>query len=382
MVAVLVAVGAALAVATSVGGAPDDRLAVDSDANDPEAAEDSEREPADEDVFDSEPEDSRQEHTVDEDPREDPQAPEDGPESLEPNEELTLPGDTGFVLFLRTHSGDLARIDLDTGEMVRAETTRANNTPMSVVGDSLVFEQEGAIYALGTDLEGEPELIAHNGYYALPSADGSEMWVANHSRTEAEGMEVIRVPVEGGDPTASYSLHASQVLAFYEDRVIVDLHGHISAQDPETGEGWRIGSGRVVGHADGHVAWMDCGPDLTCDLVVSNVDGEEQHRVGFEAGTHQPWFQGSLSPTGESIVAPMLSSEGQPTAAVVSAINGEATELDHGAIASNTAEWAPDASWVFVDTRRGLLAFRPSDGESALLDHGLTDDSILSIAVD
>lgn len=389
VVAALVAVGVVLAVATSVGGGNDDRLAVDSDADDPSGSEDAGNdraiEPGSEDPQAEDPQADEDVEPIDEeaDPvEEDPEAPASDTERLEPSDDLVLPGDTGLELFLRTHSGDLARVDLDTGELVATDAGSLGMSTLAVTGDTILYERNGKIIAWDTELEGESWEVAE-GYEVFPAAGPGEVWVVHQSEHHDGRPGINLVRVDDGSTIAEHDLRVNQVIGADGDHLVVEQHGHLSVQSLGSDESHAIGSGRPIGHAGGWVAWLDCQPDLTCDVVVSAVEGDEERRVAFEPASDAPWFSGLVSPTGEHVIAPVFYAPGEgPAAVVLSVRTGDTAVLEEATGGGPMGmAWAPDGSWAFVGVPgQGVLAWRASDGETILLEPEL-GDMIASLAV-
>lgn len=363
----LVAVGVALALATTLGGALDDRVAIDSDADEPAG---------DEDVFDSERAledvDPVESSSHEEEPQEGGQS-DDDVDRVEPTE--TLPGDPDLQVFLHTRQGELGRIDLDTGHMTVARSRSRHPSVLLIVGDSLLYDKDGMVAAIDADLEGEAELLVE-GHEAYPANEG-EAWVVQYGRTG----QALKVAVSSGETIASHDLMSSQVLGAHGDELVVEQHGHLSVQDLETGEGRSIGSGNAMSYRDGRVAWMDCGSDLSCDLVTSDVEDGSERRVPVPSLARPILHNAALSPNGEIVLSPMLPEAGEPTLAAISTIDGTITEIESLSGHAGRIEWAPDSSWAFIDAPgKNLIAWRAADGETAMLHHGF-DDDLTGIAV-
>lgn len=285
-----------------------------------------------------------------------------------------LPDAAGLTLVVATF--DVVRmLDLGTGALrevnVAEQPVPVFESPsLFAVGEDLVADDgRGTVRLTST---GRLERLVRDHRPLLTFADDT-VWVeANRSRGARDAWQL---QFDGGVVDHVALPAAAQVHAGTADGLVISAAGNLYVA---TGAGTRrlTASGAfIAAGAGGELAWLGCGDDLTCELVIGTLDDPDQHRLRVavdELPAHRLMGdQARFSPDGRWLALPLytLRADGpavMATAIVDVAAGTEVARLDapnFGMFQFNPVTWSPDSRWLFTGVRNEMAAWDARSGD-------------------
>ena len=293
-----------------------------------------------------------------------------------------LPDGPNLTLVTTTDQG-VRVIDLATGDSRHMELLTEEGQHqidpwnLFAVGDHIVSNADPDVVRISP-----PDMrlvrLARDSY-ALPSFDDATVWVLKGANLPT----VVQLRLDGTIADRVEVPPVAQPLAGTEAGVLLSTPNgiHIASGDQIR----RItGSGQLVAvGADQRLAWLDCAPDLSCQIVIGTFDDPEQVRVPI-ARTEVPGGYaaplGQFSPDGRRIAVPLLRYDADPAAPTQTtvAINDIASGAEAFRVAASPEhavdgmplDWSSDSRLLFVGLGTSLSVWNADTGAVTQLDVG------------
>lgn len=335
--------------------------------------------------------------TVETAPPEPEPAPTPSPENpptvraqpLDPGEvefrQLTPVPDAQGALWVATHAGVLARVDLATGQLVEARTVGQGSeqwglVPVAGVG---VVHVQGPRARLYTAPDAPPVELGE-AEQAVASATPGRVWLIGRQPSVPAELVPIREVTADGTVTIEAALPRNVwVQQGVEGGLLVHAAGTMIVYDPVAGEGSRVGDGELLAASARHVARRACDEALRCWIGVGPFDDPDAVRL--LASPELLGYGGTLAPDG-SRLAVMGQEAGttdyRPVIVVLDVPSGRLVRLpppDEIGGEQATPAWDASGRWLFVPGNGTVTAWDPATGATVPLELGL--GGIAAIAV-
>jgi hypothetical protein len=306
-----------------------------------------------------------------------------------------MPVATGLTLTVVTVDGRLARVDLDTGDLVRARLLDREEAPVLVpTGDGGVVvvatpwsngDRGRARYVLAPD---QPAVDLGPAMDGFASATPGRVWLADGDGFS--GPVGLREVGTDGVVTAELTLPVGvRVHGAVEGGLVVDAAGELVLYDPVTGAGRRLADGRVLALDGNRLARWACDPALTCWLAVGTVDDPDAARIDLGqaeelAAAARPFFSAAaLSPDGRWL-AFLRAGEALPDFAALDLESGEVSIPPAGSATGGQSfgfaePFAWSGSWLFTIGDQGVQAWDVESGLVVPIDLDLFQVSALTV---
>lgn len=288
-----------------------------------------------------------------------------------------LPVATGLTLSLVTAEGEMAQVDLDSGEEVRARLFGAGQPVrlLPIGAGAVVIVEEGGSHGAAHSVW-SPDAGANGlgpALDAYPSATPGRVWLSDQYRffPESPRGTTLREVASDGVIHAELTLPPGvYVRGAVPGGLLVEAGGELVVFDPATATGRSLGSGRFVAASGEWIARWVCEPTLACRLVVGTVDDPEVESLtpmqaeGLNAVVVSPFGNASLSPDGTRLA---YAAAGDDRPSVLDLASGETrrpegfTPTDQD-LAFGRAPFAWSGSWVFAPLQDGVQAWDVETG--------------------
>ena len=269
-----------------------------------------------------------------------------------------LPGAPDVTL-VTTSDQEVRTIDLATGDSRR--TGLLSEGPYAIdpwtlfaVGDRIVSHADNHVVTMTAP--GMRLVRLARDHYALPTFDDAAVWVLESSSRPI----AVQLRLDGAIADRIALPPIAQPQAGIGTGVLLSTPSgiHIASGD----EIRRItASGQLVAvSADRRLAWLDCAPDLSCQIVMGTLDEPEQVRVPIARSEVPAGFGiplGRFSPDGRQLAVPLLRLDTSPareqtTIAIVDTATGAETfripAPSAQAFDGTPLAWSSDSRLLFV----------------------------------
>ena len=269
---------------------------------------------------------------------------------------------TGTALVVAEADGTVAVLDLDTGDLCRAQAGTNPWFPMpqpSNTTDALIVDEQGRSLRIDRGCDVEPgnrgrdpwsfRAATEDTYWT--TEDGPITRIVEHATSDGATLRVLEIPYLNGILADDRTM----VVAAAGEMVAVDLHA-----DRTTA----LGSGQPIALGGGRLVALRCA-DLDCTLVSIDVDTGRARLLAIPMPS--PWEAASLSPDGRWLSYSTVSTnqtlrnQGVSEHLVANLETGDTLETRGGPCA-----FTADARW--------LLCVRPSVIEAVAIDDGRSVD--------
>jgi hypothetical protein len=269
---------------------------------------------------------------------------------------------TGTALVVAEADGTVAVLDLDTGDLCRAQAGRNPWFPMpqpSTTDEALVVDEGGRSLRIDASCDVEPgnrgrdpwsfRAATEDTYWI--TEDGPITRIVEHSTADDSTLRVIEIPYFNG--------------MFADDRtMVVTAAGEMVAVDLYEDRTVPLGSGQPIALGGGRLVALRCA-DLDCAVVL--IDVETGRTRPLAIAMPSPWETASLSPDGRWLsynaasTSQTLQNQGVTEPVVANLDTGETVETRGG-----PCTFTADSRW--------LLCVRPSVIEAVRIEDGLAID--------
>lgn len=245
----------------------------------------------------------------------------------------------------------------------------------------IVFDTTSTVLRL-SDGERGLETFA-TGHRLIATVDSEAVWVFDE-RGRRSGGTASRVSLDG-DVLQQVSIPAvATPLVGTSSHLLVDASGAIS-RIADDGTRSLIARGEAVASNGAQLAWLQCGGDLSCAVVLGTVDAPDGVRVALEPGRRplaglsgRPVAE--FSPDGRWLALPLFDAsatgdQAMITVALIDVATGVEIHRAAGARANpfeSPLAWSPDSRWLIFASDSGIDAWRAGSRETTTLDLGFS----------
>ena len=271
-------------------------------------------------------------------------------------------GPTGTALVVAEEDGTVAVLDLDTGDLCRAQAGRNPWFPMpqpSTTDEALVVDEGGRSLRIDAACDVEPGnrgrdpwsfRVATEDTYWI-TEDGPITRIIERSTADDSTLRVFEIPYFNG--------------MFADDRtMVVVAAGDMVAVDLYEDRTFPLGAGQPIALGGGRLVALRC---VELDCAVVSIDVETGRARPLAIPMPSPWETASLSPDGRWLsysaasTSQTLQNQGVSEPVVANLDTGETVETRGGPCA-------------FTGDSRWLLCVRPSVIEAVAIDDGRSID--------
>lgn len=288
--------------------------------------------------------------------------------------------DTG-VQFVETVTGDHRRVQV-------VNTAPASLTDrVFVVGDSVIIDADADVVRI-RDGGLRPVRIARN-HRAITTIDDRSVWVFDNFSPFVDGI-ASRVDFDGEVHDQIRLPAVTQPLVGTDAGLVVTAPGAVSVISTD-GSRQLIAPGTAVAADGERVAWLQCGDESSCAVVMGTMDDPDQVRTTLDPTVLPAGFFGipfaTFSPDGRWLALPVYRTRGrrgveQSTVTVLDTATGiEVFRTDGSSVTplDQPLAWSPDGRYLIFVSGSDIHAWRAGADESMALDTPLRGVRALAV---
>lgn len=279
-----------------------------------------------------------------------------------------LPVPTGTTVVVVGHDR-VVLADLDSGVVrtVGVDAEVIGGSPFHTVlavGDAFLVAGQTARIVPRTPLADVEDLAMPVFHGFLPSARPDAFWTVDQ-RFDVELVE--RTPEGQTGRRLVLPGESGPVLPF-GDGFLISPAGSAMLVDATTGRAERLGGGTAVASDGRTLVRSACGDDLECGLVLSDLDGGNERRVGppTPRSRYDTYSGAGFSPDGRWLSIPFYGEDQPGGLVLIDVERGERRPTDLLTTASGggfaaSAAFTADSRWLLVADRRGAATLQAVD---------------------